>query len=144
MVWRKAAEDEAAVWKAEASRQRRRAERAEKSLATEVAVRRRATELYSDLFDERERAQVKDAKAAEFNEAKAKQAADRIARLQREVARARMEAATETRRADGLQTCLDDALGLNTAAVAAGETWQDRREKRMQFDKPTAEGATAS
>ncbi|MFE2712309.1 hypothetical protein ACFXKI_10030 [Streptomyces mirabilis] len=44
----------------------------------------------------------------------------------------------EKRRADGLQAQLDDALGLNAPAVDAGSSWQDRREQRMKFDKPTA------
>ena len=44
----------------------------------------------------------------------------------------------EKRRADGLQARLDDALGLNTAGVDAGSGWQERREQRMKYDKPTA------
>lgn len=134
MVWRRTAEAETAVWKAEADRQRKRAEQAEKSLKTEVAARRRATELYSDLFDEHERvtgrnalllcAEVKEAKAAVFDEAKAKQAADRIADLQKGITEARAEARAEKRRADGLQKRLDDAVGLKPHGIADSRPWQ--------------------
>ena len=41
----------------------------------------------------------------------------------------------EKKRADHLQARLDQALGLDAAAVAAGGTWQDRREQKMRFDK---------
>lgn len=51
-VWRKSAEDEAAVWKAQANEQRRRAVRAERQLAAEVFDRRRIAALYADLVDE--------------------------------------------------------------------------------------------
>lgn len=37
-------------------------------------------------------------------------------------------------RADRLQRRLDDSLGLNTAAIALGETWQDRRDQKMRYD----------
>lgn len=37
-------------------------------------------------------------------------------------------------RADRLQRRLDDSLGLNTAVIALGETWQDRREQKMRYD----------
>ncbi|NUR04043.1 MAG: hypothetical protein HOY79_48325 [Streptomyces sp.] len=133
MVWRKAAEDEAAGWKAEADRQRKRADQAEKSLKTEIAARRRATELYSELFDEHERvtsrnvllcAQVEDAKAAVFDEAKAKESAERIARLQEAVSEARAEARTEKRRAEHLQKRLDDAVGLPVGRIEDSRPWQ--------------------
>lgn len=41
----------------------------------------------------------------------------------------------EKKRADHLQARLDQALGLDAAAVSAGETWQERREQKMRFDK---------
>lgn len=37
-------------------------------------------------------------------------------------------------RADRLQRQLDDSLGLNTAPVVLGATWQDRREPKMRYD----------
>lgn len=67
-------------------------------------------------------------------------------RLKAELATARKEAAggaaaelraqteAEKRRADGLQRRLDQALGLDAAAVALGETWQARREQKMRYD----------
>lgn len=48
----------------------------------------------------------------------------------------------EKARADRLQQRLDQALGLDTAAIALGATWQDRRQKHMYLDKPTAEEAS--
>ena len=42
---------------------------------------------------------------------------------------------TEKRRADHLQQRLDQATGLDSAPVAAGASWQDRREQKMRFDK---------
>jgi hypothetical protein len=41
----------------------------------------------------------------------------------------------EKKRADHLQQRLDQATGLDTAPVAAGAGWQDRREQKMRFDK---------
>jgi hypothetical protein len=43
----------------------------------------------------------------------------------------------EKRRADQLQERYDAAVGLNTPAIAAGDSWQERREQRMRFDQPT-------
>lgn len=70
----------------------------------------------------------------------------RIARLERRLGIARKAAArilaayaAEKSRADQLQTRLDVFLGLDHPAVAAGATWQARRETRMKFDKPTPE-----
>lgn len=141
-VWRKTAEDETAIWKAEADPQRVRADKAVRDLRTSEFNRRQIAALY----DEQEQVTRRNSAARQdgFDEERARRAADRIARLARGVARARAEAATETRRADQLQMRLDDAVGLNTAAVALGESWQQRRQPRMPFDKPTAEEATAS
>lgn len=38
------------------------------------------------------------------------------------------------RRIKSLEKQLDDATSLDAPAVAAGETWQDRREKKMRYD----------
>lgn len=151
-VWAKTADSNEQMWKAEAVRQRRRAETAEGVARTEVAARRSIAALYSDLCDShglptndhRDRpgpGQAPQASAA-FDQAKAQKAAARIARLQEAVARARAEAAVEGRRAIALQVQLDDALGLNEPAVTAGSAWQGRREQRMRFDQPTAEGVS--
>ena len=136
-VWRKTAEDETAMWKAEADRQRQRAERAEATAATEVRARRRISEMYSDLFDELERvtgrnavlcAQVETAKSTVFDDEKAQLAASRIARLAKAVARARAEAAAEKLRADKAETTLgnDDGKAIEAweRQAAAHEAWK--------------------
>ncbi|WP_225825661.1 hypothetical protein [Streptomyces naphthomycinicus] len=61
--------------------------------------------------------------------------ARRLTRALRACARYRKALAAEQRRADQLQRRLDDDLGLNTPAIAVGETWQDRREQKMRYDK---------
>jgi len=153
-VWRKTAEANEQVWKSEAGRQRKRAEGAERIARTEVANRRSIAELYAALCDSHGlpvpvdpdqpgRQHAEQAMAA-FDEAQARKAADRIALLQEGVAKAREEAAAERRRADGLQKQLDDALGLNSPAVAAGDAWQQRRETRMEFDQPTVKEGSGS
>lgn len=152
-IWRKTAEDETAVWKTEADRQRRRAERAEATAGTEVRARRQIAGLYSDLFDEHAQAvrriqslcvQLEDARNAASAETKARQTAARIARLQKAVATGRAEAAAARAERKAVQRQLDDALGLNTAAVDLGESWQARREQRMRFDTPATTKASAS
>jgi hypothetical protein len=65
-----------------------------------------------------------------------------LSRRQRVIARkaaARILVAwsAEKRRADHLQQRYDAAVGLNTPAIAAGDSWQERREQRMRFDQPT-------
>lgn len=45
----------------------------------------------------------------------------------RAIVRARTEAAAQTRRAALLQDQIDELLGLNNPAIAAGANWQDRR-----------------
>jgi septal ring factor EnvC (AmiA/AmiB activator) len=66
---------------------------------------------------------------------------DYTAALERRLARALKSCArwmdatwVETRHADRLQAQLDDLFGLNSDAIALGETWQDRREKKMRYD----------
>ena len=66
----------------------------------------------------------------------------RVARLLKVIARFYAGGHTEKRRADRLQARLDQALGLETAGVALGASWQGRRQKHMQFDKPTVEETT--
>ncbi|MEU8968076.1 hypothetical protein AB0D11_02170 [Streptomyces monashensis] len=142
-----------AAAKAESGRQRNRADQAERTARTEVVARRRTTEMYSDLYDEHERTvrenrslclQLEDARNTVTAETKARNAADRIARLQKAVAQARTEAAAARAGHQAVQRQLDDALGLNSAAVELGESWQARREQRMRYDKPTTQEATAS
>lgn len=51
------------------------------------------------------------------------------------VARLIGERDREKSRADQLQKQLDDAFGLDSAPVALGKTWQDRREPKMKYDR---------
>lgn len=120
-------------WKDKATSLRQRAEKAESDLKTERTARKRATELYSDLYDELDKAtgrnvllcaEVEEAKAAGFDETRAKEAADRIARLQEAVTEARAEARAEKRRGDHLQRRLDDAVGLPVGRVEDSRPWQ--------------------
>ncbi|MFI8535434.1 hypothetical protein ACIGMX_34955 [Streptomyces aquilus] len=130
-VWRRTAEDETQVWKDEAARQRRRADLAERSLATEVTARRHATELYSDLYDEHESLLSKHStlRAQSPGHKQAKQMAERIVRLQKGVAKARAERSEEKRRYDGLQRRYDDAVGLTAGAIQDSRSWQPGYEK---------------
>lgn len=146
-VWRKTAEDEVAIWKTEADRQRRRAERAEATASTEVRVRRQISEQYSDLFDEHGRtvrnnqslcARLEDAKDALVVETKARNAAERIARLQRAVARGREEAAaarassdSAVRQMKALQKRLDDAVGLEPRQIRDSAPWQPANQVKQ-------------
>jgi hypothetical protein len=157
-IWRRAAEVDVATWKTLAGERLQRAKKAERAAATEASAKRTIAALYADLCDShglpvpvdpdhpdgRQAARV----MAAFDEAQARKAAARIARLQKAVAEGRAEASAERRRADGVQRQLDDALDLNQPAVAAGSGWQERRETRMKYDpptaKPTAEEATTS
>lgn len=136
----------------EANRQRELRLKAEEIARVEVEARRAITAQYCALSDEHDQtvrrnqslcAQLEELKDAAGIEARARRSAERIARLQKAVVRARKEAADAGRRASTLQGQLDDALGLNRPAIAEGAFWQGRREQRMRFDKPTAEEATA-
>ncbi|TLQ48452.1 hypothetical protein FEF34_24845 [Streptomyces marianii] len=62
--------------------------------------------------------------------------APRLARALRACARYRMALAASERRNAQLQRRLDDALGLNSDAVAAGSLWQERRADRPYGAKP--------
>lgn len=137
-IWRRTADANEQVWKGRVDYWRRRAEASERSLATEVAARRTATQLYSDLYDEHERATAGHAAprtpTAAFDEQQARRAADRIARLQRGVVRARKEATTQERRASHLQRRLDDAVGLHH-----GGHIRDSRQYQPGYQKPKAD-----
>ena len=138
---------EAARWRkrVQAAEERAKtAERNQQSIARNQGV---LVDQYRQVID-RNRALGEQLEAAQvangFDRAGAQKTAKRIKRLREAVAKARGEASAETRRADLLQSRLDDAVGLNSPAVAAGDGWQARRQQRMTFDKPpTAEEATA-
>ncbi|MFF7485587.1 hypothetical protein ACFZBC_08825 [Streptomyces luteogriseus] len=127
-VWRRTAEANEQAWKERIDYWRERAESAERDLKAEVNARRTATTQFSDLFDQhqqltRDHARLA-ARPAQFDDDKARKAATRIERLVRGVARARTEAAAEARRADHLQTRLDDAVGLGPRGIKDSRTWQ--------------------
>ena len=64
----------------------------------------------------------------------------RVDRLRKVAARLYAGGRAEKLRADHLQQRLDQALGLDDAAVALGASWTSRRQKHMQFDKPMTDG----
>ena len=104
-VWRKTAEEETAVWKAEPLRQRKRADSAVRVARTELANRRTIAELFSDLADSYMHVVVRSRELAAsqapeqgkpaFDEARAKASAQRIAELPRASARARAYVAAQ-------------------------------------------------
>ncbi|MFR9796175.1 hypothetical protein ACL02U_09765 [Streptomyces sp. MS06] len=101
-------------------------------------VRRRK---YSDLYIRYQLALKATAKARKESSAfrnaaatSARQVAEadpvEVARLREQVGVLIAERNAERKRADGLQARLDDALGLNTSAMAEGAKWQSRREDK--------------
>jgi hypothetical protein len=63
----------------------------------------------------------------------------RVSRLLAVAGRLFLTRRAEQQRADHLQQRLDDALGLNSAAVALGSSWQSRRDdKRGLRKEPTS------
>lgn len=135
MVRRKAAEDEVAHWKSEADRQRKRADKAERDLRTSPFNRRQIAALYDE--QEQVTRRTPAPKQDGFDEVQARRAADRIAELQAEVSRARGEARAEKKRADGLQTRLDDAVGLPAGGIRDSAPWQPGYVT-PELDKETA------
>ncbi|MFI1165573.1 hypothetical protein ACH4UM_18650 [Streptomyces sp. NPDC020801] len=103
IVSRRRYDAELAAVKAETNRQRERAEKAEQDARTELAARRTITQQHADLaaanrrLAGRNRALAERLEAAQvgagFDAVQAKRTAERIARLQRAVARARADAA---------------------------------------------------
>lgn len=77
------------------------------------------------------------ARLAQYAEADPEYAASLEARLKRALraaVRYRSDLREEKRRADTAQNSLDVFLGLDSPAVAAGATWQERREQKMRYD----------
>lgn len=77
------------------------------------------------------------ARLAQYAEADPEYAASLEARLKRALraaVRYRSDLREEKRRADTAQNSLDVFLGLDHPAVAAGASWQDRREQKMRYD----------
>lgn len=133
-------EDLAAV-RAEANRQRERAEKAERIARTEVEARRSVTRQNAELDGANIRLtghvqalgkRVLEAQVANgFNPVAAKKAAERIATLQKaaaagreDAAMARAEARRERKRGDRLQRELDNALGMPSGGLLDSAPWQ--------------------
>jgi hypothetical protein len=153
IVSRRRHEADLAAAKAETARQRERADRAEDNAKTWRAAQQVAARQFSEadaankrlagwntaLATRLETAQV----GGGFDQAGACRTAERIARLQKAVARARTEAAEERAARTALQKQWDGVFGLDDdPAIAAGTGWQDRREHHMRYDKPTVQEAS--
>ncbi|MFH9403310.1 hypothetical protein ACH4JS_26695 [Streptomyces sp. NPDC017638] len=115
---------ELAAARAEIDRQQRRADAAEEDATTAVYNRQQLLRQLAgaDAANRRLYARNRDltARAAVLER--------RVARLLKVGARLIAARDTERQRADHLQQRLDDAMGLNTAAVIAGRNWQRHRE----------------
>lgn len=61
----------------------------------------------------------------------------RVDRLQKVIARLYAGRSAEQARADHLQQRLDEALGLDTPAIALGVGWQERREDKPIVKEPS-------
>lgn len=125
---------ELAAAHAEIDRQRRRADTAEDDAATALYTRRQLLRqlaeadaanrrLYQRTLDLGQRI----SQLAESDPEHAAALERRVARLLKVGRRILAAYALEERRANQLQARLDDALGLNTAAVLAGRRWQQTR-----------------
>lgn len=74
-------------------------------------------------------------KVAEQAAKDAAAAADRIAGLEQDLKDARRpDVEALHRRIRRLEKDIDNATSLDSAAVALGATWQDRREQKMRYD----------
>lgn len=146
IVTRRRFEDELAAAKAETSRQRQRAENAEKTAETAKFNRGQALDQNAALdaanrrLDGRNRALAERLEAAQvgsgFDAAAAKTTANRIAELVKEAAQARAEAAEaralgrqHQRQAEHLQKRLDEALGMEAGRIQDSAPWQPGFQK---------------
>ncbi|WP_406156896.1 hypothetical protein [Streptomyces canus] len=140
---------ELAVAKAETDRQRGRAETALAKAATARYNRGQALSQLADANARNRRLWGRNlelgrriGQLAEADPEYAARLERRVSRLLTVTARLFLAHRAEKARADHLQARLDDVFGLNTSPITKGATWQDRRETRMKYDKPTAEEAT--
>lgn len=146
---------EVADARAEANRQRERAEKAEARAKTEIAARETITRQHAKLDAANRklagRNQALDERLAEaqvangFNPAAAKRTAERIAALQKAAAEGRAEAAKaramakrERKRADHLQKELDNALGMPPGGLLDSSVWQPG------YEAPKPDGAVTT
>lgn len=128
---------EVADAKAETDRQRERAENAEKSQATaefnREQILRQLAEADSANRRLHDRTLELGRRISALTEADPEYAARlerRVARLLKVIARLYARGHAEKVRADHLQRRLDQALGLDQAAVMAGAAWQERRDDK--------------
>lgn len=128
--------------RAEADRQRRRADTAAQHEATAVFNRTQVLKQNADADATNRRLHARNLELGRRLSALTESDPEYAASLERRVERLkhvgfRVLAAyhAEKQRADRLQAQWDDLLGLNKPEVAAGETWQERRELKMRWDK---------
>jgi len=122
---------ELAAAHAETDRQRERAEKAEKNTATAVFNRQQVLRTNAGLDEQLTAALIANTCLTEDLTAVREELAEARAQVtDGAVAEWRAQAKAEKRRADGLQKRLDDACGLNTAAVGDGSRWQERRDDK--------------
>jgi chromosome segregation ATPase len=140
---------EVAAEKAETGRQRERAEKALAEAATARYNRDQIVRQHADLDAANRRLMGRNLELGRRLSSLTESDPEYAARLERRVSRLLAVAGRlflahreQEARADHLQQRLDDVFGLNTSPVTKGATWQDRRETRMKYDKPTAEEAT--
>jgi chromosome segregation ATPase len=130
-----------AAARAEANRQRERAEKADARAETEIEARRTITRQHADLDAENTRLasrnkalgnQLAAAQAANgFDPVKARRTAERIATLQKaaaegrdEAAKARAEAKRDRQRVKHLEKELDNACGMPPGGILNSAPWQ--------------------
>jgi chromosome segregation ATPase len=127
---------EVAAAKAEADRQRRRAETAEGHAATAKFNREQALRQNAELDAANRRLAGRNVELGEriskLTEADPQYAAQlerRIARLRRIVSQALADRGAEKKRADRLQARLDDAVGLTPRGIKDSRPWQPGYQK---------------
>jgi hypothetical protein len=136
--------------KAETDRQRERAEKAIE--AKETAETNRAQVLRQNADQDTANRRLHDrnlelgrriSRLTEADPEYATALEQRVARLKKVAGRLAAAVVAERQRASSVQKQMDTFLGLDAAAIADGATWQDRRQTRMRFDKPTGKEVTS-
>lgn len=89
----------------------------------------------AQLVEDRDRLRGERDQFKQDRDNQAKTSAAECARLEQELEGARQpDVEALRRRIRHLEGQLDAATGLNSAAVALGATWQERREQKMRYD----------
>ncbi|MFJ8538114.1 hypothetical protein [Streptomyces sp. NPDC093591] len=127
---------EVAAAKAETDRQRERAEKAVKAEATAKFNRQQALDQLAAADAANRRLHGRNlelgqriSKLTEADPEYAAQLERRVARLRRIVSQLLADRRTETKRADGLQRRLDDAVGLTPRGIEDSRQWQPGYQK---------------